>query len=179
MLVRNNSFKDYRKDWEALFTENNIFIRLQKFETSVERSKFNFIVLQKALEKDIVFIVEDLLDGRVPITNQMIKLLLKEGQKKLLVSLLSDKNPRATRPKYLCLESKKFSQNIKKLIGSTSSHIFSDKSQIDLFQGEREICFMDMVMCALEMGEKNDSIIELLQFMRNEVTAKNLPDGPI
>ena len=38
---------------------------------------------------------------------------------------------------------------------------------------------MDMVLISLDMGEKNDSIIELLQYMRNEVASKNVPDGPV
>lgn len=62
--------------------------------------------------------IEEILDGQVPVTDRMIKLLLKENQKKLLIKLIAipEHSRRAKRPKYICLDSKKYSQSIKKAI---------------------------------------------------------------
>jgi hypothetical protein len=55
--------------------------------------------------------IEEILDGQVPVTDRMIKLLLKENQKKLLIKLIAipEHSRRAKRPKYICLDSKKYS----------------------------------------------------------------------
>ena len=46
ILVRNHSFKDIQPAWNILLTEKNIFSKLVKVKTSMERSQFNFIVLK-------------------------------------------------------------------------------------------------------------------------------------
>jgi hypothetical protein len=58
--------------------------------------------LKQGLERDYTFVVEDLMDGRAPVTNKMIELMLIENQFKLLTSLIAV-NPRsgATRPQLL------------------------------------------------------------------------------
>ena len=46
-------------------------------------------MLEAALKQDYTFMVEEILDGQVPVTDKIIALLLKENQKKLLVNLIS------------------------------------------------------------------------------------------
>ena len=62
-----------------MFSEQNIFKRITRSFVSAEREQFNFIVLKQALERDFTFIVEDLFDGRSPVTTKMIELLLIEN----------------------------------------------------------------------------------------------------
>ena len=78
-MVKNSSFKDVRPDWYLLFSEKNIFTKFQRFQSSVERTQLNLIILEKALESDITFMVEELLDGRTPVTDQIIELMLRDN----------------------------------------------------------------------------------------------------
>ena len=51
--------------------------------------------------------VEDILDGRVPVTDKIIELLLKDKQLKLLIRLISipkGMQERSYRPKYFNLD---------------------------------------------------------------------------
>lgn len=54
-----------------------------------------------------------------------------------------------------------------------------DPLEQDIFQGEREIHFTDIINVALETNEKSQSIIELISLMRSEVSQNNLPDGSV
>jgi len=55
----------------------------------MQRSQFNYNALKLALENDYTFMIEEILDGSVPVTSKIIELLLKEKQIKLLTSLIS------------------------------------------------------------------------------------------
>ena len=104
LLVKNNSFKDLQPEWHLLFTERNIFQKLQKFNTSIERSQFNFLVLAKALQNEYDFMVDEILDGRTPVTNKVIELLIKQDQKQRLIQLIAipkDREEYACRPKFI------------------------------------------------------------------------------
>ena len=81
LLVKNHSFQELELEWYLLFTEKNIFATLRNIKTSAQRSQFNAIVLLKALQNDYQFIVSDMLDGRTPITNKIVELLIRENQK--------------------------------------------------------------------------------------------------
>lgn len=41
LLVRHGSFKDLQTTWYLLFTEQNIFFKLSRLISSVQRSQFN------------------------------------------------------------------------------------------------------------------------------------------
>jgi hypothetical protein len=107
MLVRNGSFKDLQPLWYLLFTERNVFSKLTQDQRSIERCQFNLIVLTQALERDYIFILEDLLDGRAPVTSEMVAHMLLEGHLKLLVKLIAvPLHGSAVRPQYLNLKVK-------------------------------------------------------------------------
>jgi len=55
----------------------------------MQRSEFNYIALKLALENDYTFMIEEILDGLMPITSKMIELMLQEKQIKLLTSLIA------------------------------------------------------------------------------------------
>lgn len=129
------------------------------------------------MENDYLFIVEELLDGREPVTDQMIQLLIEEDQKKLLVSLIAiPKNleNRACRPRYLPVESKKYTDAVRAIHSD-----FKDRkdSKVDVFYGERELHFLDILVCALDGNAKSKDIIELLKLMSAEVMQGSLADG--
>jgi hypothetical protein len=69
ILVRNDSFKDIQPSWNLLFTEKNIFKILTKMMTSMQSSNFHLIVLREAIERDFDFIVDEIIDGRIPVTD--------------------------------------------------------------------------------------------------------------
>jgi hypothetical protein len=61
--------------------------------------------------------VEEILDGRVPVTDKIIELLLKDKQFKLLVRLISipkSIKERCFRPKYFNLDQRKYIYNVRK-----------------------------------------------------------------
>jgi hypothetical protein len=80
--------------------------------------------MKQALERDYAFITEDLTDGRAPITNKMIELMLVENQKKLLVNLIAA-NEDKIRPRFLSLEQKKYQGNIKKIMGGGTTFLLN------------------------------------------------------
>ena len=153
LLVKNHSFQELEPEWYLLFTEKNVFATLRNIKTSAQRSQFNAIVLLKALQNDYQFIVSDMLDGRAPITNKIVELLIRENQKKLLVSLISiPKNLEAshTRPKYFHLDSKQYQQAIREAFLRAKSPM----AEVYGGMGEKELHFQDIIAIALQMYEK-------------------------
>lgn len=70
--MKNNYFKEMKPDWYLILNELAIFSNLQRNPTSYKRSEFNFIALKIALENEFNFIVEQILDGSIPITSKMV-----------------------------------------------------------------------------------------------------------
>mmetsp|Transcript_37710 Transcript_37710/g.57743 ORF Transcript_37710/g.57743 Transcript_37710/m.57743 type:complete len:157 (-) Transcript_37710:1989-2459(-) len=89
ILVRSTSFTDHSSTWYTLFTDNNIFSKLQNSKTSKERCDFNLIALEVAIKNEYAFMVEEILDGRAVVTNQMVELMLRENQIRRLVHLVA------------------------------------------------------------------------------------------
>jgi hypothetical protein len=78
-VSKNAQFKIYPQ-WYALFSQPNIYDIVKNYESQAERCKLNELVLEQALEKDLTFIVELLLDLSV-ITPKLISLLFKDNQR--------------------------------------------------------------------------------------------------
>ena len=116
LLTRNNSFMNLKPEWNLLFTEQNIFRKLQFQQSSIERLTFNLIALQVSIQNEYSFMVEEILDGRAGVTPTMIELLLNEKQYKSLISLISIPKHRieqAYRPKFIDLKNKMYGDAIK------------------------------------------------------------------
>ena len=77
VVSKNAQFKIYPQ-WYALFSQPNIYDTVKNYESQAERCKLNELVLEIALEKDLTFIVELLLDLSV-ITPKLISLLFKDN----------------------------------------------------------------------------------------------------
>lgn len=77
LLRRNNYFK-VNKELNQLFTSSHVFLQLSGFSSSVERRKFDCIVLRLAIERDFFFMSEIILD-RSLMTKEMIQILLQEN----------------------------------------------------------------------------------------------------
>ena len=192
LLHANDYFKGIEVEWYLLFTEPNIFEKLQQFATSAERSQFNLFVLRQAIKDDLAFIVEDLLDGRAPITDRMVNYLLSMKQYKTLIELISIPKSRsmvATRPKWLVTETRRALKAFRDATGTQLTSLrFARKSERyledkkasinqDYIQGDREISFLDIINQALMIGEKTRALMELMKSMKNEVIQKNITDA--
>ena len=64
MMEKHQRFKT-KPVWHVLFTTPNVFNVLQSGKTSAERQKFDELVLKVALERDLLFISEIVLDRGV------------------------------------------------------------------------------------------------------------------
>ena len=109
LLHASNNFKGIEVEWYLLFTEVNVFEKLQNFTTSAERSQLNLFVLRQAIKDEFSFILEDLLDGRAPVTDKMVNCLLTSKQYKSLIELISIPRSRANstvRPKWLVTDTR-------------------------------------------------------------------------
>lgn len=71
-------------------------------------------MLKQALERDYQFIIEDIMDGRSFVTNTMVEILWLDGQIRTLANLIAvPKRSKATRPRFLHLDRKKKSTEIR------------------------------------------------------------------
>jgi len=52
-----------------------------------------------------------------------------------------------------------------------------DDQDMEIFRGERDLHFNDIINCALDCQDKSDTIIELLQNLKNEINKNNTEDG--
>jgi hypothetical protein len=101
-------------------------------------------VLKQALERDYTFIVEDLMDGRMPVTPKMIELLLIENQKKLLASLIAETlSSSASRPRFADVEVNKYRNAVKHVIGS-HLHLLDEEDE-DGLKGMKPLTAIDIV----------------------------------
>ena len=120
------------------------------------------MVLKSAVDRDYQFIIEDVLDGRAPVTNTMIKTLLDENQKKTLVNLIAiSKDSNSTRPKYINLDKKNYRNNLKKALGmGANMSILEEDNKDD--EGIPEIHTIDIINIALKMNMRSSEMVELL-----------------
>jgi hypothetical protein len=95
-LVKKHNYFKMKPVWHALFSMKNIFVNMQNFTSHAERCKLDELVLQVALERDLVFLTEVLLE-RAVVTPELISLLLKDGQQLQVINLLR----RPIKPKFL------------------------------------------------------------------------------
>jgi len=130
-------------------------------------------VLKQALERDYTFIVEDLMDGRMPVTPKMIELLLIENQKKLLASLIAETlSSYASRPRFLDVEVNKYRNAVKNVIGS---HLLDEEDE-DGLKGMKPLTAIDIVRIALDMKLNTTDMVELLKILRNEIKGSKVAD---
>lgn len=133
-----------------------------------------------AIRHEHTFVVQDLLDGRAAITDQMVEALFAANQHKQLVQLIAIPKARqlvAIRPRFIPLNSVKYRENLFNRLGASGRDFFKkrkpqlrDKSEgLEILKNENEIRFIDIVSCGLAHGEKTRSIIELVKLMRNEI----------
>lgn len=88
IVARNNQF-NIRPEWNKLFKNTDIFSKLPKFPgSSPERMQLDNFVLKASLDKELSFITELVLT-RAVVTPEMLRILLLENQKKLIISLLT------------------------------------------------------------------------------------------
>ena len=100
-------------------------------------------MLLAALDRELQFMV-DLVLHRSTITPELINILLKDRQKRVLIDLVRRK------PMY---------QEMKKSMVKGQSAI-------------RELCFFDIIEVAVCFGHKSTPIIDMLKMMQNEVDKK-------
>ena len=84
---KNNQFK-FKPAWHALFSQHNVFQSLQTFPSHAQRGKFDEFVLKVALEKDLDFMTQLVVD-RAVITPQLISVLANDNQQRMIIDLLS------------------------------------------------------------------------------------------
>ena len=89
ILTKNNSFSGHSSDWFTLFTDSNIFKKLQRSQTEKERCDFNLYALEVAVRNDYSFMVEEILDGRAIVSSKMVEILLKEKKLRVLISMIT------------------------------------------------------------------------------------------
>ena len=77
LLEKHQRFKT-KPVWHVLFSMPNIFQVLQSSPLMAERQKFDELVLKVALERELSFITDILLDNRTMITPALLSLLLTE-----------------------------------------------------------------------------------------------------
>ena len=77
LLEKHQRFKT-KPVWHVLFSMPNIFQVLQSSPLMAERQKFDELVLKGALERELSFITDILLDNRTIITPALLSLLLTE-----------------------------------------------------------------------------------------------------
>ena len=65
ILARTSNFK-INADWKVLFSQAQIFSKIQQFpQQTAERAQLDIIVLKASLERDMVFITELVLDRAI------------------------------------------------------------------------------------------------------------------
>ena len=79
--------------WHVLFSTPRIFMILQGSQTMAERQKFDELVLKAALERNLHFITEQVLEKSV-ITPQIISLLIQENEQNMIIDLLTRREQR-------------------------------------------------------------------------------------
>lgn len=144
-----------------LFTEKNIFKILSKMITSMQSSSFNLIVLREAIERDFDFIVEEMLDGRIPVTEQMIEILLQNDKNRMLIELISiRKDSTNSRPKYFTLGKRSSKTGIQALLGTNKAikvgDFFNDEKKDDELLGLPELSFDTIIHIALKIDTKTE-----------------------
>jgi len=77
LLEKHQRFKT-KPVWHLLFSMPNIFQVLQSSPSMAERQKFDELVLKVALERELNFIIDIVLDNRTIITPEILSLLLAE-----------------------------------------------------------------------------------------------------
>lgn len=148
--------------------------------TSVERSQFNLIVLKKALERDFDFMVAEVLNGQVPVTNKMIELLLMEGKDKALINLLvQSKESKQTRPKYHNVSEKRQHMGISAIIKKSVTFNLDKPRDLEDLYGMKELHFMNIIGIAMEIDAKTAQVESLIFMMQKAIEAGNVPDGPL
>ena len=76
-------------------------------------------MLKSALDRELGFVIEDLLDGRAPVTNKMVELLVLEEQYRLLVNMIClPIGSKACRPHFINEEKQDYSNKIKQIFGT-------------------------------------------------------------
>jgi len=180
LLVKNNSFKEVEPTWYLLFTQSNIFATLCRMQTSVERSQFNVIVLKKALERDFEFMIDELLDGQIPVSNKMIELLLAGERERSLINLLTQtKESKNTRPKYHNMSEKSKYQGIAAIIKKQVTFNLDKPRDLEDLYGMKELHFLNIIGIAMEIDIKTSQVQSLITLMKREIEAGNVPDGAV
>lgn len=176
--MKNNSFKEVEPTWYLLFTQSNIFATLCRMQTSVERSQFNVIVLKKALEREFEFMVDELLDGQIPVSNKMIELLLAGERDRSLINLLTQtKESKNTRPKYHNMSEKSKYQGVAALIKKQVTFNLDKPRDLEDLYGMKELHFLNIIGIAMEIDIKTSQVQSLITLMKREIEAGNVPDG--
>lgn len=147
MLKRDNYFKQ-KPDWYRLFATPKIYQCLKNQPISPDRRQFDLITLREAFDKDLIFMVEIILE-RSRITRDIIQVMVQEDQNNMLVSLVS-KRPR---PLYVDLNQIEGAANKK------------DQTV------QRELHFNDIIEASLDAKAKSQTIIHMIKRMKNEITS--------
>ena len=125
----------------------------------MERSQFNLIVLKKALERDFDFMVAEVLNGQVPVTNKMIELLLMEKKERMLINLLiQSKESKQTRPKYHNVSEKRQHMGISAIIKKSVTFNLDKPRDLEDLYGMKELHFMNIIGIAMEMDAKTAQV---------------------
>lgn len=95
----------------------------------MERLQFNYFVLQSAIGRrdngrGYAFVLEDLLDGRAPVTNKMVELLILEGQDHILADMICIPiGSKACRPEFILEAKQEYSNKIKQIFGTGNTKV--------------------------------------------------------
>jgi hypothetical protein len=118
--------------------------------------------------------VEEILNGKIPVTDRIIGLLLRENQKKLLINMIAiprGTENKACRPKYFMRGEKKYSHGLRKAFGRSSTTVKGldkDGAPSAPESGDKELDFNDIVDVALAQREKGQCVIDLMSLMKSE-----------
>ena len=117
----------------------------------------------------------EILNGKVPVTDRMIALLLRENQHKLLVNMIvipRGTEQRACRPKYFERGDKKYIHGIRSVFGRSSTTIKDLEKNKGVSggpeTGDKELEFKNIIEIALSEREKSQTIIDLMSLMKTE-----------
>ena len=143
--------------------------------TSMQSSTFNLVVLREAIERDFDFIVEEMLDGRIPVTNKMIEVLLENEKNRILINMISiRKETTNQRPRYFAVGKKSAGTGIAALFGNKAIKVgdyFNDEKEDDELLGLPELSFDTIVHTALKIDTKTEQLVTLITMMKKEVDA--------